>query len=206
MTENLVLLPGLGQLPEIWTGVINQLPHGLRPKLPMVQGNLDVQVAQLQDYLQKHELTRFYLGGHGTGAMVAVQFAAAAPHRVSGLVLSDPQLKPDETRLRQTRTALKMVPKFLMKRRGMNKDELLGQLDDAAALDISAELAVVGESGIPVQLVSSRDGEAAAREVAARLPRAELEVVDAPAGTGPASAWFESKPELFGAAVGRLLG
>lgn len=204
MTEHLVLLPGGGQLPEVWSGVINRLPAGVVPKLPMLQGGLSDQGVQLQDYLQKHELTRFYLGGHGTGAMVALQFAAAAPHRVRGLVLSNPQLRIAEEQLKQSRMALKLIPKFLLGRRGASKAELLGQLDDAAALDLSAELAVVGETGIPVQLVTSPDGETGAREVAAELPAAELTVVDAPGG--PKAAWFEDKPEVFGAAVGRLLG
>ncbi|MGD7001506.1 alpha/beta fold hydrolase [Corynebacterium halotolerans] len=203
MTENLVLVPGAGQLPEVWTGVINQLPHGVVPKLPTLRGGLDEQVEQLQDYLQKHELTSFYLGGHAVGAMVAVRFAAAFPKRVRGLVLSDPQLRLDETQLKQTRSALKFLPKFLLRRRGLDKAELLHQLDDAAALDLSGDLAAVAE--IPVQLLAARDTEAAAREVAAALPQAELEVVDAATGPGPAAAWFEARPEVFGAAVGRLL-
>lgn len=203
MTDHLVLLPGGGQLPEVWAGVINRLPAGVAPKLPMLQGGLTAQREQLQDYLQKHELTRFYLGGHGTGAMVALQFAAAAPHRVRGLVLSNPQLRLDEARVKQTRTALKLIPKFLLGRRGASKAELLGQLDDAAALNLAAELKVVREAGLPVQLLTSPGGEEAAREVAAELPAAELTVIEAPGDAGPA--WFEDKPEVFGAAVGRLL-
>lgn len=204
MTDHLVLLPGGGQLPEVWAGVINRLPAGMAPKLPMLQGGLTAQREQLQDYLQKHELTRFYLGGHGTGAMVALQFAATAPHRVRGLVLSNPQLRIDEAQIKQGRMALKLIPKFLLGRRGASKAELLDQLADAAALNLAAELRTVREAGLPVQLLTDPGGEAAAREVAAELPAAELTVVDSPGGTGPA--WFEEKPEVFGAAVGRLPG
>lgn len=205
MPDTLVLLSGPGQLPEVWTGVVNELPHGVTPKLPATEGTLDQQLLQLHDYLQKRELTSFYLGGHGMGSMVAVKFAAANPLTVRGLVLSDPQLRVDRTQLKQARTGLRLVPKFLLRRRGADKDDLLRQLDDAASVHLGKDATGIADAGTPVSLLSSQQAAEASREFAEFLPQAPLEVVDVPAGTGPQPAWFEQKPEIFGAAVARLL-
>lgn len=196
--QPLVLLSGAGQLPEVWTAVINQLPAGLTPRLPAITGgDLPQQLSELSTYLQKHELGYFHLGGHGTGAMLALKFAAANPKRVLSLTLSEPRLRLDPNRLKGMRSGLKLVPGFLLRRRGMDKAELLAQVDRAAEIDLSAELADITA---PVAVLSGPAGDAAAREVADLLPQASYELVDV-AG----DPWFESRPQNFTAAMEKHL-
>ncbi|MGP6174676.1 alpha/beta fold hydrolase [Corynebacterium sp. A21] len=206
MTENLILLSGAGQLPEVWTEVVNQLPAGVKPRLPLLSGGFPEQLEGLRDHLQRHEIGYCYLGGHGQGAMLALRFAATYPSRVRGLVLADPMLRLGEKELKQTRSALKLMPKFLLRRRGLDKEALLGQLDDAASLDLGGDLEAIARTDMPVEVLSGAPVmRGAAEEVAAGLPQAQLRQVEITATPG-AGAWFQTQPEPFAAAVARVLG
>lgn len=94
---HVVLVHSTGHLPDVWTEVVRALPTGWRPWLP----NLGVQ--SLEQYLDKQELRRVVLVGHGTGALAVARLAQEQPQRVSHVVLSLPE-------------APRLVPRFLRRR------------------------------------------------------------------------------------------
>ncbi|QGU08361.1 Alpha/beta hydrolase family protein [Corynebacterium occultum] len=196
MSEYLILLPGTGQLPEVWTEVVNALPPELTPKIPLLRGSLAEQEEQLFDYVQKNELGYFHLVGHESGAMVALRYAAANPRRVNSLTLSDLSLSFDPAQLKGMKLGLKMTPGFLLRRRGVDKQKMLNQLAEAAALDLS-ELA--GDLSLPVQVLAGTQGDALAREAAGKIPGASYQKVES--STQP---WFREYPEILVEGLQRL--
>ena len=94
---NVVLVHSTGQLPDVWTGVVRALPAGWKPRPP----NLSVQT--LEQYLDKQELRRVVLVGHGTGALAAARLAREQPQRITHAVLSLPETP-------------RLVPRFLRRR------------------------------------------------------------------------------------------
>lgn len=94
---NVVLVHSTGHLPDVWTEVVRAFPAGWRPWLP----NLGVQ--SLEQYLDRQELRRVVLVGHGTGALAVARLAQEQPQRVTHAVLSVPD-------------APRLVPRFLRRR------------------------------------------------------------------------------------------
>ncbi|MFC6146854.1 hypothetical protein [Corynebacterium nasicanis] len=82
MTD-VVFVPTLGRMPDTWTEVIRLLPADWTPWLP------NPALGGLEQYLDKQELRRVVLVGHGTGALAALALATAQPQRVSHLVLAN---------------------------------------------------------------------------------------------------------------------
>lgn len=120
MTD-LVLVPTAGRMPDTWTDVIRAFPAGWKPWLP------NPVAGSLESYLDKHELRKVVLVGHGTGALAALALARSQPQRVSRLVLADlPDTAP-------TRRAVKLLPGFLFRR----KQEVLDSLAQAENLDVA---------------------------------------------------------------------
>lgn len=117
-----------GGLPDTWTDVINHLPAGVKARPVM---------GELEKLLDREEIRRVDIVAHGPGALVACDFAATQPHRVSRLVLVDPVL-PDER-------ALRLLPGFLL---GVRKKELIDATSTTLARlnDIAAEVTVLGSS------------------------------------------------------------
>lgn len=120
MTD-LVLVPTAGRMPDTWTDVIRAFPAGWKPWLP------NPVAGSLESYLDKQELRKVVLVGHGTGALAALALARSQPQRVSHLVLSE---RPDTA---ATRRVVRMLPGFLLRR----KQEVLDSLAQAQNLDVA---------------------------------------------------------------------
>jgi len=101
---DVVFVPTAGRMPDTWTSVIRALPAELTPRLP------NLVTDSLEAYLDKQELRKVVLVGHGTGALAALEVARAQPQRVSHLVLAG---LPDSR-----------VGRFLLRRRGVDKRNL----------------------------------------------------------------------------------
>lgn len=95
--SDVVLVHSAGHMPDVWTDVVRALPTGWKAWLP------NLSVTTLEQYLDKQELRRVVLVGHGTGAVAATQLAQAQPQRVTHVL----QLVPDTPRF---------VPGFLRRR------------------------------------------------------------------------------------------
>lgn len=174
----------MGRQPDTWVGVLNELPNTVKPWLPNLGGTtLSGQLNAAENYLDKQELRSVVLVGHGSGASVALMLAAQQPQRVTALVLSSPVLQPNPEHIRRVTKALRFVPAFLLRRRGLDKRETIEQLIDVSTHDLSAAAKNIQA---PTLVLSDDD------EVAELVPSAQLRTIHGSTGT-----WYELDPVRF---------
>ena len=89
-----------------------------------------------------------------TGALVTAQFALAQPNRVTRLLLSDAPLRTDEKTINTQMKALRLIPRFLLRRRGIDKDEAMESLESLRDHDLTGQLGILG---IPLTIFSAAD-------------------------------------------------
>lgn len=131
--RDIVLLHPAGLMPDTWTDVVRSLPADWKPWLPHLGAGPPAQQRVVtEQYLDRQELRRVVLVGHGTGALVAAGIAKQQPHRVSHVVLSGLP-RPEESHVK----AAKLLPKFLLRRRGVDKGALVDSLAEARDLDLA---------------------------------------------------------------------
>lgn len=189
MTQPIVFIPDAGELPDVFTEVVNALPAGLKPRIAPWSGTVGRGQEDVEKLLDKHELRRIILVGGGRGAAVALRVAQAQPGRITHLVLDTPVISLDE-QTRKVGRALKRVPGFLF--RGRNKEELLNQVDE---LD-GTSAGDFADVGTPTLIISGTTHP----ELVDALPRVVTVSVD---GAGPRT--YRTHPGEFGAHLGRFL-
>ena len=120
------------------------------------------------------------LVGHQLGAMVALQVAATAPERVAGLVLSGALAAPGKVALAMQKSVIRLLPNRALADSGATKADLIKALDVIA----SADYGRLERVATPALLIAGASDQllAAARQLAAKLANARLEVVP---GAGP---------------------
>lgn len=189
MTQPIVFIPDAGELPDVFTEVVNALPADLKPRIAPWSGTVGRGQEDVEKLLDKHELRRIILVGGGRGAAVALRVAQAQPGRITHLVLDTPVISLDE-QTRKVGRALKRVPGFLF--RGRNKEELLNQVDelDGTSAGDFADVAT------PTLIISGTTHP----ELVDALPRVVTMSVD---GAGPRT--YRTHPGEFGAHLGRFL-
>ncbi|MDO4760661.1 MAG: hypothetical protein Q4A31_01910 [Corynebacterium sp.] len=80
----IVLIPSTGELPDVFTSVVQQLDQ---PKIFAAQGRLATQIKECEKFLDKHELRHSVVFAcRGTGAFVAQAIKQASPNRVAAIV------------------------------------------------------------------------------------------------------------------------
>lgn len=189
MTQPIVFIPDAGELPDVFTEVVNALPADLKPRIAPWSGTVGRGQEDVEKLLDKHELRRIILVGGGRGAAVALRVAQAQPGRITHLVLDTPVISLDE-QTRKVGRALKRVPGFLF--RGRNKEELLNQVDE---LD-GTSAGDFADVGTPTLIISGTTHP----ELVDALPRVVTVSVD---GAGPRT--YRTHPGEFGAHLGRFL-
>lgn len=131
--SDIVLLHPAGSMPDTWTEVVRALPTGWKPWLPNLgAGPPAARRLAAEQYLDRHELRQVVLVGQGAGALVAAAIAREQPHRVSHVVLADLP-RPEGAHVR----AVKLLPRFLLRRGGVDKDALVGSVVAAHELDVT---------------------------------------------------------------------
>lgn len=190
MVTNLVLLHPARRMPDTFTGVVQTLPAGIKPWLPNLgSGSVSEQQHIVESYLDRNELRTVVLAGHGTGALVAASLAVAQPQRVSHLILSQPQLSLDEAQLTAQIRALKMLPKFLLRRRGIDKDASIKVLESVRGVDIAEQVAALTQ---PILVLDTEDAKP--------VPGATTVTVER-----SANFWYETDPQRMSAEITRFL-
>ena len=189
MTQPIVFIPDAGELPDVFTEVVNALPADLKPRIAPWSGTVGRGQEDVEKLLDKHELRRIILVGGGRGAAVALRVAQAQPGRITHLVLDTPVISLDE-QTRKVGRALKRVPGFLF--RGRNKEELLNQVDELN----SSSAGDYADVATPTLIISGTTHP----ELVDALPRVVTVSVD---GAGPRT--YRTHPGEFGAHLGRFL-
>ncbi|RNE49906.1 alpha/beta fold hydrolase [Corynebacterium alimapuense] len=188
--KNLVLLHPAGRMPDTFTGVVRTLPPEIKSWLPNLGiGSLSSQQQTAEEFLDRNELRRVILAGHGTGAQIAAAISLAQPKRVSHLVLSQPQLRVDEKELDTQLKAMKLVPKFLLRRRGIDKGELMASLEATRGLDLGESLV---EAGIPILILAAHEDSGIQGSRFVPVPES-------------ATPWYEAQPERLAAEIVSLI-
>lgn len=187
MTEHLIIIPDVGQLPDAYTEIINTLPAELelRPRIAPWAGSVTTGIAAVETLLDKHELRRVVLLGTGVGAAVAVRSALAQPRRVSHLILAFPILGMDEKTAQSVSKALKFIPRFLF--RHTPKGEVL---KDLGAVSTAEEFAGLST---PTLIITDADD-------ATVLPAAQRALIH-----GADRRTFSEHPQEFSALLSSFL-
>ena len=189
MTQPIVFIPDAGELPDVFTEVVNALPAGLKPRIAPWSGTVGQGQEDVEKLLDKHELRRIILVGGGRGAAVALRIARDQPGRITHLVLDTPVISLDE-QTRRVGRALKRVPGFLF--RGRNKEELLNQVDE---LD-SSSASDFADVATPTLIISATTHP----ELVDALPRVVTVSID-----GAGRRTYRTHPGEFGAHLGEFL-
>lgn len=197
-----VFLEGAGQRPTVWDPVIARLPAGFEGLRPGIRGlsvdvhgpfSVDGAVAGLLEFLDEHSLQRAVVCGLSLGALVATQFAAQHPTRVSGLILSAAQVRPNRALMAAQNAVVRSLPaRVFAGADGIGKRKLLEVLTSATRSDLRPLLPIIDTPTLV--LCGARDlvNLHAARAVARRIPEAELRIVP-----GVGHEWNATHPALF---------
>jgi pimeloyl-ACP methyl ester carboxylesterase len=204
-----VLLHSAGLTPQMWQAqveavgtevqVIAPWLAGLRPGRPG-ELSLSLAAAEVTSTLDRYGIERARLVGHQLGAMVALQVAASEPGRVAGLVLSGAFATPGKLALKLQKSLIRVMPNRALADSGATKEDLVRALDLMATADFGSRLA---EITVPVLIVAGADdpGLPAARQLAAQLPDARLEVITG-VGANPSLEAPDAYNRLLTAALG----
>lgn len=182
----LVLLHGLGQSPQSWQDVVTTLPSGFRTVAPWLRG---LRPARQQEFsvegasddvlalLNQHGVDQMCLVGVSLGAVVALDAAVRAPETVSHLVLVAGQVNPPKSVLRMQKLAFRLVPARRLASWGIEKKRFLEALDRVGTVDYRSRLKDVTARTLVAVGANDRANLPAARDLAAGIPGARLEVV-----------------------------
>ncbi|MFT4295431.1 MAG: alpha/beta hydrolase, partial [Micropruina sp.] len=181
----LVFLHGLGQTPQFWQDQVTALPTGTKAVAPWLEGlrpgrpgdfDLDAAADAVLGQLNRFGVDQVALAGSGLGAAVAVAAAGRSPDAVSHLVLSDLQGRPPKLAGLAQRLAVRAMPSGRLADAGLDRARMLRLVKAASGIDLRPRLAAVTASALLVSGGSDAAGTAAARELAAGLRDARVEV------------------------------
>ena len=200
--DTVLFLPGLGARKDPWAAQLGALPAGLTGLAPEIPGldraatpgafTLAGAARELCDLLDERGIERAHVCGLSLGAMTATRLALDFPDRVASLVLSGSQVRPHPALMLIQRGVVRMLPERTAAGMDMTKAQWLGALRVIADADFRAGLPSI--QAPTLVLCGSRDvaNIPAARELAARIPGAELRIV--PRAGHP---WNVQFPALF---------
>jgi len=197
----LVFLHGLGRNPQFWQEQVTALPPGTKAVAPWLDGlrpgragdfDLEKAADAALAQLNRFGVDQVALAGSGLGAAVAVVAAGRSPEAVSHLVLTDVQPRAPKLAGLAQRLAVRAMPAARLAEAGLDRARMLRLVRAAAGIDlgrwtptITARTLIVGGSGDP-------PGVAAARELAANIRGAQVELIGRAAASAPTQA-----PEEF---------
>lgn len=204
-TRRIVFLSGLGQRPQVWEPVRAGLPAGFAGEAAVVPGLHDERefsLAAARDELFDTAAADgpVHLCGLSLGAVIALAAAVERPERIASLVLSGAQFRLDPRLMRLQRGLLRVLPERFVAPVGMDRRRMLSVLAALEGLDLGAGLERVRVPTLVLCGARDRANLPAARALAQRLPRAELQIVPR-AG----HEWNRTMPDAFAARLGAFL-
>lgn len=204
-----VFLHGLGAGPESWDVQRRELPPGFEGTALPIAGlsdggggdfSLERAVDGVRDELDVRGIERAHLCGLSLGAMVALQLAAGHPGRVGTLTLSGGQVRPNPALMKFQLHLLRLLPARIASAPGVSKRRFLAVLEELAEVDLRPSLAKINAPTLVLCGTRDRANLPGSRELAAGLPRAELEIVP-----GAKHQWNTQLPHEFSTRLNRFL-
>lgn len=138
-----IYLHGLGQNPDSWSKVIEQLEaaeHSMCPDLSeLVQGqdttyqNLYAAFSAMCDEIEED----ICLCGLSLGGVLALNYAIEHPEKIKGLVLIATQYKMPKKLLRVQNAIFRFMPKSMFQQTGFGKSDFLKLCNTMMELDFS---------------------------------------------------------------------
>lgn len=201
-----VFLHGLGRTPQFWQDQVSALPPGTGAVAPWLDGlrpggsdgfELTRAADAVLGQLNRFGVDQVALVGSGLGASVAVAAAGRSPAAVSHLVLTD--LLPRTAKLAGglQRLAVRAMPTAQLAEAGLDRGKMLAMMKASASVDlrallpqVTAQTLLLGGSGNPA-------GVTAARELAAGIAGARVEVIGRAGGSVPTEAPQEFNQLLY---------
>ena len=198
-----VFLHGLGQGPDSWQPVracLSPAPDDALPDLAALlrrgDGTYGALLASLAAALEVLP-GPLDLCGLSLGAVLALDYAARCPGQVRSLVLIAPQLRMPRRLLALQDLLFRLLPERLVTGgTDLKKAELLTLTRSMADLDLTAPLPGLACPALVVCGARDRANLSAARELAGRLPGAELRIFP-----GAGHALNRESPELLAQAL-----
>ncbi|GAB3053957.1 alpha/beta fold hydrolase [Sediminivirga luteola] len=182
MTHLVVFIAGAGQDSRAWDEQVARL-HG-RPVLAVAPSDLatpfsfEAALGGLDERIRAAGASSVTLIGLSIGGMIATRYAAANPDRVTGLLLSGSQIRPNAALMRVQRAVLRAIPgRALPLPAGLDKTTFLSLLDAAAGVDLRADVPRIHAPALVLCGSKDRANLPAARALAATLPDAALRIV-----------------------------
>lgn len=198
MSEKVLFLHGLGDTVAVWQPIIAELPQKYEAvSYPVVQPGGAAkpwELSQLAADIANTLTAPVHVVGVSLGAVVALQLSISHPQLVRSLCISAPQAKPPRALLQLQQVLLRLLPAKIVCPPELTKTQLLAVTSNLATLNLEPHLPAITVR--TTVLCGSKDlpNLRAARQIAARIPHAKLEVV-----SGVGHLWHHSAPQLFSA-------
>ena len=177
-----IYLHGLGQNPDSWSKVIEQLEaaeHSMCPDLSeLVQGqdttyqNLYAAFSAMCDEIEED----ICLCGLSLGGVLALNYAIEHPEKIKGLVLIATQYKMPKKLLRAQNAIFRFMPKSMFQQTGFGKSDFLKLCNTMMELDFSDSIYNVSCPTLVIYGEKDRANKNASIELANMLIDAELQV------------------------------
>ena len=207
--QTVVFLHGIGASPDSWTTQINSLPDRFTGIAPRIAGladgygeefSLGAVAAVVREELDRRGVERAHLVGLSLGGMVTTRFAIDYPDRVTSLVLAGSQVRPSPALMKVQNAIMRLLPTRVVAQPGMSKQRVLAVLRAVGETDFRGELARIIVPTLVFCGEKDRANIPAARELAAGISGAELQIVP-----GAGHEWNVQQPKEFSRRLNRFL-
>lgn len=182
MADLVVFIAGAGQSATVWDEQIELLDD--LPALTYAATDLaapfdfDEAARNLHSKVIATGAKSVVVVGLSLGGMIATRYVAQYPDHVKGLVLSGSQIRPNPTLMRIQRAIFGMIPsRILPLPDGLSKKDFLTLLDAAGRLDLSPDVRSIKVPSLVLCGAKDRPNLSAAHELAATLPKSELQII-----------------------------
>lgn len=186
--QTVIFLHGLGEGPEAWEHQLAALPTGfagvpiglpgLRPEDSGEEFSFSGAAAAVAEELDRRSIRAAHLVGLSLGAMVALQFAADHPGRLSSITLAAAQARPPRLVMAAQRLVMSAIPARFFARTGIAKERMLTVLAQVSRADLSSGLGAITAPALVLCGTRDRPNRAAARSIARAVPGAELHLIE----------------------------
>lgn len=178
-----IFLHGLGQTPASWDKTISCLPAGLGAVCPdlasfLADGPVSYQRLYAGFVRYCGQFPRpVRLCGLSLGGVLALNYAAEHPERVSSMVLAGTQYKMPVKLLKLQNFVFRLMPQKAFAGMGFGKEDFLALSRSMLSLDFSGALGHIDCPALVICGEKDRANRKAAEELAKALPQGELAVV-----------------------------